>query len=272
MAGETQPRVGNSGGTAPGRAGGQAALGACDRDHDQGPGRCAQRSRGGRCRTAARRHIFTRVRPVVRGRGRAQPEQTVRDFVAQLPAHESATDAVSDDRPHGYHRSTRQWLVAGLVLGGVLVCSAGATLLFVVGIPGLPTRTDTPPGPAVAMAPEPALSPRLAVPVRDLPSPTIEPVPHTIEPVPQAPLTIVLRPRRDCWVSLRIDGESVVRRVMRAGEQETYGGRAEIILKRRGRRAFAFAINQRAGRALGASGQVVTVRLTPQNYADYVEP
>ena len=151
------------------------------------------------------------------------------------------------------------------MLGGVLVCSAGATLLFVVGIPGLSTRTDTPPGPAVAMAPEPALSPRLAVPVRELPSPTIE-------PVPQAPLTIVLRPRRDCWVSLRIDGESVVRRVMRAGEQETYGGRAEIILNVGDAGAFAFAINQRAGRALGASGQVVTVRLTPQNYADYVEP
>ena len=193
------------------------------------------------------------------------PEQTVRDFVAQLPAHESATDAVSDDRPHGDHRSTRQWLVAGLVLGGVLVCSAGATLLFVVGIPGLPTRTDTPPGPAVAMAPEPALSPRPEVLVRELFSPTIE-------PVPQAPLTIVLRPRRDCWVSLRIDGESVVRRVMRAGEQETYGGRAEIILNVGDAGAFAFAINQRAGRALGASGQVVTVRLTPQNYADYVEP
>ncbi len=27
------------------------------------------------------------------------PEQTVRDFVVPLPAHETATDAVSDDRP-----------------------------------------------------------------------------------------------------------------------------------------------------------------------------
>ena len=50
------------------------------------------------------------------------------------------------------------------------------------------------------------------------------------------------------------------------------GGRAEIILNVWDAGAFAFAINQRAGRALGASGQVVTVRLTPQNYADYVEP
>ena len=193
------------------------------------------------------------------------PEQTLRDFVAQLPAHETATDAVSDDRPHGYHHSMRQRRVAGPVLGGVLVWGAGATLLFFFGIPGVPTRTGTRPVPAVAVAPEPALSPRLEAPVRETPSPTIE-------PVPQAPLTIVLRPRRDCWVSLRIDGESVVRRVMRAGEQETYGARAEMILNVGDAGAFAFAINQRAGRALGASGQVVTVRMTPQNYDDYVEP
>ena len=90
------------------------------------------------------------------------------------------------------------------------------------------------------------------------------------DPVPQAPLTIVLSPRRDCWVSLRVDGASVVRRVMRAGEREFYGARTEIVLNVGD--AGAFAINQRAGRALGASGQVVTVRMTPQNYDDYVEP
>ena len=132
-------------------------------------------------------------------------------------------------------------------------------------MPGMPTRTGTPPGPAVAVAPDPALSPPLEIPVRETLSPAIE-------PVPQAPLTIVLRPRRDCWVSLRIDGASVVRRVMRAGERETYGARAEIILNVGDAGAFAFAINQRDGRALGASGQVVTVRMTPQNYDDYVEP
>ena len=53
------------------------------------------------------------------------PEQTLRDFVAQLPAHETATGAASDDRPHGYHQSTRQRRVAGLGLGVLLVWSAG---------------------------------------------------------------------------------------------------------------------------------------------------
>ena len=62
----------------------------------------------------------------------------------------------------------------------------------------------------------------------------------------------------------------MVRRVMRAGEREFYGARAEIVLNVGD--AGAFAINQRAGRALGASGQVVTVRMTPQNDDDDVEP
>ena len=78
--------------------------------------------------------------------------------------------------------------------------------------------------------------------------------------------------RRDCWVSLRLDGELVVRRVMRTGERESYGASDEIILNVGDAGAFAFAINQHDGRSLGAAGQVVTVRITPQNYGDYVEP
>ena len=44
-----------------------------------------------RHRAAARRHFFTRVRPVVRGALGLHPEQTFADFVAPLPAHETAT-------------------------------------------------------------------------------------------------------------------------------------------------------------------------------------
>ena len=77
----------------------------------------------------------------------------------------------------------------------------------------------------------------------------------------------IVRARDDSY-----NNASVVRRVMRAGEREVYGARAEIVLNVWDAGAFAFAINQRAGRALGASNQVVTVRMTPQNYDDYVEP
>ncbi len=36
--------------------------------------------------------------------------------------------------------------------------------------------------------------------------------------------------------------------------------------------AFAFAINQQDGRSLGALGEVVTARITHQNYRSYVAP
>ena len=193
------------------------------------------------------------------------PEKTTLEFVAQLPAEGIAQGAKSDDRPPEYHLFESQWRVAGPVLGVLLACSAGAALLFFFGIRGVPTGTGTPAAPAAAVAPEPALPPSLEAPIREDP-------PTPIEPVSHAPLTIMLHPRRDCWVSLRLDGESVVRRVMRAGERESYGANDEIVLNVGDAGAFAFAINQHDGRSLGASGEVVTVRITLQNYGDYVEP
>ena len=193
------------------------------------------------------------------------PEQTTLDFVAQLPTAGIAKGPKHDDRSHEHHLFQSRWRGVGPVIGVLLVCSAGAALLFFVGIRGVPTSTGTPATPAAAVAPEPALPPRLEAPVPENP-------PTPIEPVPRAPLTIMLNPRRDCWVSLRLDGASVVRRVMRAGERASYGANEEIVLNVGDAGAFAFAINQLDGRSLGASGEVVTVRITPQNYRDYVEP
>ena len=92
------------------------------------------------------------------------------------------------------------------------------------------------------------------------------------EPTAQEPLTIALRPRNDCWVSLTLDGESVFSRVMRAGERESYEADDEIVLTVGDAGAFAFAINQQDGQSLGASGEVVTARITLQNYRSYIVP
>jgi hypothetical protein len=59
---------------------------------------------------------------------------------------------------------------------------------------------------------------------------------------------------------------------MHAGERETYEADHEIIMNIGDAGAFAFVINQREGRALGTSGQVVTARITLQNYRSYVVP
>ena len=193
------------------------------------------------------------------------PEQTIRDFMAQTPAEGIAEGTKGDDRSHEHELSESQQRMAGTVLGLVLVGVLVAALLFFSGTRGVPTGTGTPAAPATAVEPEPAPPPRLDPPIRAVP-------PTPIAPVPQPPLTIVLSPRGDCWVSLTIDGESVFRRVMHAGERETYEADHEIVMNIGDAGAFAFVINQREGRALGTSGQVVTARITLQNYRSYVVP
>ena len=190
-------------------------------------------------------------------------EQTMRDFMAQLPADEVAGGTEYDDRPQEHDLSESPQRKAGTVRTLVLVGVAVAALLFFFWIRGVPSGTGTPVEPATAGEPEPAPPPRLDRSVR-VDRPTL------IEPVRRAPLSIVLSPLGDCWVSLRLDGESVVRRVMHAGERAAYEANDEIVLNVGDAGAFAFAINQRRGRSLGASGEVVTARITLQNYGTYV--
>ena len=190
------------------------------------------------------------------------PEQTMRDFVAQVPAEAIDEERTFDDRLREHELFQSQQLMAGTVLKLVLIGLPVAGLLLFFGTRGVTTGTDTP-------APAPAEAAPARVPV-ELPVPTQPPV--TADPMSQGLLTIVLRPRDDCWVSLRVDGESVFSRVMHAGERETYEANDEIILNVGDAGAFAFAINQQGGRSLGASGEVVTARITHQNYRSYLAP
>ena len=192
------------------------------------------------------------------------PEQTVRDFMAQLPAEEVAV-GTEYDLAHKRELSESQQRRAGRVLTLALVAVAVGALLFFFGIRGVPSGTRTPVEPATAIEPDPAPPPRLDRSAR------VDP-PPPIDPVPQAPLTIVLSPAGDCWVSLRLDGEWALQRVMHAGERVAYEADDEIVLNVGDAGAFAFAINQQRGRSLGASGEVVTVTITLQNYRGFVVP
>jgi len=189
------------------------------------------------------------------------PEQTMRDFMAQLPE-----EGTEEDKPHDTHSREHdifqsQQRMAGTVLKLVVVGVPVAVILLYLGLRTAPMGTEPATPPAAEVTPvareEPRVRPDLRVPA---------------ETVSQGSLTIVLRPREDCWVSLTIDGESVFSRVIRAGERESYQAEEEIILNIGDAGAFAFAINQQAGRSLGAAGEVVTARITHQNYRSYIVP
>ena len=191
------------------------------------------------------------------------PEETMRDFMAQVPLEGIVEETGSDSQSQGHDLFQSQQRMAGTVLKLVLVSLPVAGLLLFLG-----TRNGSPsadPVEAPAFVTEGPLRAPSYV------APPVSAVPATLtEPVSQGPLTLMLGPRDDCWVSLTIDGESVFARVMQGGERETYEADGEFILNIGDAGAFGFAINQQAGRSLGGSGEVVTARITHENYRSYV--
>ena len=137
------------------------------------------------------------------------PEETMRAFMAQVPENGIDEEEKYDSQSHEHDLFQSQQQMAGTVLKLVAIGLPVAGLLLYLGSRVMTTGTDAPEAPPAATAP--ASPEPVERPVRADP-------PVTAEVRPQGTLTIVLRPHADCWVSLRVDGEAVFERVMRAGE------------------------------------------------------
>ena len=184
------------------------------------------------------------------------PEQTTRDFMAQAPVEAAHEAARLDDWQRPSARQVLETLFKLLVVGVPL---AGIVFLGLRGIPALsPDPGD--PGAAVAAVPEPAAPPPAA------------PVEVEAAAPAREPLTIVLRPRGESWVSLTVDGDLMFSRIMQAGEEESYEAEDEITLNIGNAGEFGFTINGRNARSLGGQGEVRTARITHENYLGYLEP
>lgn len=188
------------------------------------------------------------------------PEEVMRDFVAQVPAEGIDEEEKHDSRSREHDLFQSQQRMAATVLK--LVAISAAVLLLYLGW-AVTTGTDAPEAPVAETAP--ALLAPVAGLVRTEP-------PVTAEPMFQESLTIVLRPRGDCWVSLTIDGELVFEDLMHAGDRESYAAADEMRLIVGDAGAFGFTINQQDGRSLGGSGVTVTARITRQNFRSYLAP
>jgi hypothetical protein len=57
---------------------------------------------------------------------------------------------------------------------------------------------------------------------------------------------------------------------MEAGERQAYEVREAAVIEVGDAGAFAYTINGRPGRPLGAAGQVRTARITPSTVAEYL--
>ena len=81
-----------------------------------------------------------------------------------------------------------------------------------------------------------------------------------------------LSPRATCWVSVNADGEEVFSGVMNAGDRRVVTAKEQIALNVGDAGAFAYTLNGRAGKPLGAPGEVVSARITLANLRQFVTP
>ena len=74
-----------------------------------------------------------------------------------------------------------------------------------------------------------------------------------------------------CWVSVVVDGRTIVYRLMQAGEQQSIDSGRDVVLRVGDPGMFNYSINGAAGKALGPAGSPTTVRITSDNYQEFVD-
>jgi hypothetical protein len=87
---------------------------------------------------------------------------------------------------------------------------------------------------------------------------------------PSERVTVAVVATGPCWVSAIVDGERVVAREFQTGERIAFEFGRSVVLTAGDAAALAVTINGEEARPLGTAGQVVTVRVTPTNFKEYL--
>jgi cytoskeletal protein RodZ len=72
-----------------------------------------------------------------------------------------------------------------------------------------------------------------------------------------------------CWIAATSDGTPAVAQLLDAGDSQAIAAHEEIRLRIGDPASVSFTVNGIAGRSLGDSGKAVSVRITPQNLAEF---
>ena len=87
-----------------------------------------------------------------------------------------------------------------------------------------------------------------------------------------AGLKMNIAPSRSCRVSVTADGEPVFSGLMNAGDTRVVSAHEEILISVDDAGAFAYTLNGRHGRPLGAPGEAVSKRVTLSNLHEFSGP
>ena len=100
----------------------------------------------------------------------------------------------------------------------------------------------------------------------------VAPEPPPTPEAPKSPLHLVVSPKGRCWVQVSADGTVRVAREVAAGETLAIDAseRLQVVVGNAG--AFAYELNGRPGKSLGAAGQVARATIVPATVPQFQEP
>jgi cytoskeletal protein RodZ len=211
------------------------------------------------------------------------PEKTIQDFIAHFAHDEGVTaghPTSEQNEDNESLESDRRMAGTFLWLLGISVPIAAGVLYFsYVGrhpatltappaeqARAAESRAAEPPavsvatsatGPAAASATQETVAPPAAVAARAVAT--------------EDRLTVVLSVKRPCWVSASVDGQRVIERLLAPGTQLTLDVKRELVLTAGDAGAIAVTLNGADARPLGKAGEVVTTRVTPANFRDFLQ-
>ena len=198
------------------------------------------------------------------------PEEAVREFLAQSAAERMLVGSVYADDSEDYGQYLSQQRVARTALWIGLLSVPIAVLLIFLGRGGESEESDSSAAAVLnERSAEVDAGPEWGA---TRPPPSVGDPLAAGQGVAVGPLMIEIYPRGQCWVSLTVDGERVFSRVMQPGEREAREAEREIVVIIGDAGAFDYSINRQRGRALGRDGEVVTARIDRDNYRSFVSP
>ncbi len=200
------------------------------------------------------------------------PEETVREFLERFHGDPAPTVAAAPVRMTEEESSFEsQQRMAGVLLKLVIISIplVGLILYFTL------RQRPVPEAAAPRRAPQAEAQPAAPAPATVTEPPATPAVPPPAAQKPPAaqsgPMRLELHPTGSCWITLTVDGQQVLSRVVEAGERQAYDVRESAVINVGDAGAFAFSVNGRAGRSLGETGQVRTARITRETLASYIQ-